>query len=87
MFLLGSFSSLTKKSVYMCIYLNFFTDSRPFDCKKCGKAYKHRPNLYRHIKYECDGVPKFVCKFCGKAYTQNSSLRNHVNVFHNKLLQ
>ena len=49
---------------------------------KCDKAYKHKPNLYRHSKYECDGVPRFVCEICGKAYTQKVTLKQHKDSLH-----
>ncbi|KAH1002483.1 hypothetical protein HUJ04_008567 [Dendroctonus ponderosae] len=55
---------------------------KKFKCMKCDKAYKHKPNLYRHSKYECDGVPRFVCEICGKAYTQKVTLKQHVDSLH-----
>lgn len=55
---------------------------KKFKCGKCDKAYKHRPNLYRHAKYECDGIPKFICELCGKAYTQKVTLKQHKDSFH-----
>ncbi|RZB39176.1 hypothetical protein BDFB_000078 [Asbolus verrucosus] len=58
---------------------NFFLG---FQCKKCGKVYKHRCNLYRHSKYHCDGISHFVCPVCSKAYTQKSSLQHHVWTIH-----
>lgn len=57
-------------------------NSKKFKCGKCEKSYKHRPNLYRHSKYECDGVPKFICELCGKAYTQKVTLKQHRDSFH-----
>lgn len=59
-------------------------DLRPHKCAKCGKSYKHKPNLIRHKKYECDGIAHFICQFCKKAYTQNSSLRQHIFAVHSK---
>lgn len=68
---------------------SFFFLGRPtmlpdkkFKCMKCDKSYKHKPNLYRHSKYECDGVPRFVCEICGKAYTQKVTLKQHVDSLH-----
>ncbi|KAF7272330.1 hypothetical protein GWI33_014879 [Rhynchophorus ferrugineus] len=55
---------------------------KKFKCMKCDKSYKHKPNLYRHSKYECDGVPRFVCDICGKAYTQKVTLKQHVDSLH-----
>lgn len=55
---------------------------KPFQCAKCDKSYKHRPNLIRHSKYECDGIPKFNCPLCIKVYTQNSTLRQHILALH-----
>lgn len=55
---------------------------RPFTCKTCGKSYKHKPNLIRHCKYECDKIPRFQCQWCLKKFTQNSSLQYHIKCKH-----
>ncbi|KAK9882334.1 hypothetical protein WA026_020855 [Henosepilachna vigintioctopunctata] len=30
----------------------------------CGKSYKNRPTLLRHLKLECGKEPQFHCEFC-----------------------
>ncbi|XP_017783492.1 PREDICTED: RE1-silencing transcription factor-like [Nicrophorus vespilloides] len=57
---------------------------RPFRCGNCTKSYKHRHNLRRHSKYECDGISRFVCHLCSKAYTQKSSLKQHIMMTHSQ---
>ncbi|XP_026481463.1 zinc finger protein 287-like [Ctenocephalides felis] len=32
-----------------------------FSCPKCGKTYKSRSCVYRHMKYECGKLPAFKC--------------------------
>lgn len=55
---------------------------KPFKCTKCSKSYKHKPNLVRHINYECEAVENFACKLCGKSYTEKSILWDHVITLH-----
>lgn len=57
-------------------------EDKPFKCDKCMKSYKHKPNLIRHRKYECDGIAHFPCEVCGKSYTQKSNLRHHIITLH-----
>lgn len=49
-----------------------------YPCKKCGKMYKHRGNLSRHIKFECGNIALFSCEFCGRKFSQHCNLTRHV---------
>ncbi|GJQ68607.1 hypothetical protein Trydic_g17157 [Trypoxylus dichotomus] len=50
---------------------------RPFKCEKCEKEYRHKANLNRHKRYECDGE-YFPCPDCGKRYKVKGSLTRHI---------
>ncbi|XP_065209935.1 zinc finger protein 559-like [Planococcus citri] len=44
----------------------------------CGKQYKHKFNLNRHIRYECGVAKQFRCSECHKMFSQKSSLKSHL---------
>ncbi|KAJ8927864.1 hypothetical protein NQ314_019608 [Rhamnusium bicolor] len=52
-----------------------------FPCDNCGKIYKHRGNMRRHMVYECGKQARFQCSFCDRKFHQQSNLKRH---FENK---
>ncbi|XP_076287965.1 zinc finger Y-chromosomal protein-like [Lasioglossum baleicum] len=54
-----------------------------FKCPRCGRGYKVKHNLIKHLRYECGGQKNFACDFCESSYTQNVNLRRHLMKFHN----
>lgn len=60
--------------------LNCF--SAIYDCSQCGKIYKHRCNLSRHLRYECNKERAFICGFCQRSFKQNSHLKYHITHKH-----
>ncbi|XP_076172999.1 PR domain zinc finger protein 14-like [Ptiloglossa arizonensis] len=52
-------------------------------CAQCGRAYKVKHSLTKHLKYECGGRRNFACDFCDSSYTQNVNLRLHLMRIHN----
>ncbi|XP_018394569.1 PREDICTED: zinc finger protein 37-like, partial [Cyphomyrmex costatus] len=52
-------------------------------CPQCGRGYKVKPSLSKHLKYECGGRRNFSCDLCGRSFTQNVSLRRHLMQSHN----
>ena len=52
----------------------------------CGRKYKRKTHLNRHLKYEC-GVPKqFKCDVCDKPFTHKESLKTHLGVVHQVIM-
>ncbi|KAG8259400.1 hypothetical protein J6590_014870 [Homalodisca vitripennis] len=50
----------------------------PFTCQICGKAYKYKKNLIRHVKHECNMEPKFTCTLCPFKSKQHGHLKIHM---------
>nr|CAH7735852.1 unnamed protein product [Callosobruchus chinensis] len=48
-----------------------------FRCDNCSKSYKHRRNLHRHVKFECNQLPAFFCPTCGKRFRHKHHLQHH----------
>lgn len=48
----------------------------------CGKKYKSRHTLTRHLKLECGKEPGYSCPFCSYRTKQNSNLSRHINTVH-----
>lgn len=53
-----------------------------FSCVSCGKQYKHRESLSRHIHQECGKLPKHSCLFCPYRTKHKHSLQTHVALKH-----
>jgi len=52
----------------------------------CGRKYKHKGNLQRHLKFEC-GVPtKFQCTICGKCFARKDTFKSHMGLKHRIVL-
>lgn len=72
-------------------YSNFLDDmlAKPnhqnqFSCAKCNRVYKHKNNLYRHVRFECGVNPQFQCPMCPFKAKQKDNLKSHMLVKHNK---
>ncbi|XP_060535605.1 zinc finger protein 2-like [Cylas formicarius] len=51
-------------------------------CNKCGKAYKAKRSLSRHLKYECSKVPSFQCPVCFTKSYQKCHIKMHMYIKH-----
>ncbi|KAE9534802.1 hypothetical protein AGLY_008094 [Aphis glycines] len=43
----------------------------------CGRSYKHKHTLSKHLKYECGVQPQFVCKNCARTFKRKHHLKKH----------
>jgi len=48
-----------------------------YPCSICGKSFKQRCHLYRHIRQHT-GKKRFICQICSHGFFQRSNLRQHV---------
>jgi KRAB domain-containing zinc finger protein len=55
---------------------------RNYSCERCGKAYKSKGALTRHMKRH-DG-PAFPCTLCGRSYTTKGTLTRHIKRHQNR---
>ncbi|PSN29195.1 hypothetical protein C0J52_26313 [Blattella germanica] len=47
-------------------------------CFTCGKRYKTRSKLNRHVRYECGGARnQLQCGVCGRRFSRPDNLRQH----------
>ena len=69
-------------------------------CKECGKEYKHRQNLSRHMKLKHQYTPKppkiyhsciqkppqndYICRYCNKCFSFSSGKYRHEKKCKNK---
>lgn len=54
----------------------------PNICARCGKSYKHRAHLKRHIEFECGILPRFKCHYCPHKSKRKSNMETHVLICH-----
>ena len=48
------------------------------DCPKCGRKYKTRESLSRHVRQECGVEPVFKCPHCEYRTKFRSNLQRHM---------
>ncbi len=51
-------------------------------CMNCGRDYKYKSTLNRHLKYECGDKKNFECPICGKLFAQKCNYKTHLGIMH-----
>ncbi|XP_046655733.1 longitudinals lacking protein, isoforms F/I/K/T-like [Daphnia pulicaria] len=49
-------------------------------CPRCGRTYKWKQTLLRHVKYECGVEPQFICPICRAPFHHRNVLQRHMNL-------
>jgi hypothetical protein len=57
-------------------------DSIIHRCEACGRGYRHRENLKRHIRVECGKEAQFYCMFCAYRSKHKHDLMRHLKSRH-----
>ena len=53
-----------------------------YKCKYCKTTYKHKGNLWRHLKEECGLEPSHQCQFCRYQCKRKDNMRKHLMLVH-----
>jgi hypothetical protein len=57
-----------------------------FQCMTCGKSYRYKKNMMRHIRFECGKEPQFQCPYCPHQTKHKSSIQIHIRNRHPDVL-
>ncbi len=58
------------------------TNDTKFVCPDCGKVYKWKMTLNRHMKHECNKEPQFQCPMCPMRFKQKGHMVRHASRLH-----
>ncbi|XP_018574268.1 zinc finger E-box-binding homeobox protein zag-1-like, partial [Anoplophora glabripennis] len=69
----------TEISVFSCLNKLVFIllGQAYFKCLQCFKSYKHRTNLVRHRRLECNKAPSYHCPVCNLLFKHKHHLQKH----------
>ena len=56
--------------------------THPYKCDLCGRTYKQKKNLTRHLTVDCGVEPAFPCPRCDCRCKRKSSLKRHLIEMH-----
>lgn len=56
-----------------------------YRCSNCGKLYRWKNTLLRHLRLECGKEPQFHCPYCPYRAKRKGNLQKHVMLRHHKL--
>lgn len=59
----------------------FFSGDR-FKCHNCGKSYKLKGCLRRHLQLECGKPPQFKCSLCHYRSKRRHDILKHLKIIH-----
>lgn len=54
------------------------SEEKPFKCEVCGRKYRQKWHLNRHVKVHSKELP-FECEYCHKCFRLKAFLRVSIN--------
>lgn len=76
---------VTLTNVFVIVYFRVKEPrvaSSRYECKECGRSYKHKRHMMSHQQYECNKEPQFCCPLCPYRAKMKSGLKNHIQRKH-----
>ena len=49
-----------------------------YSCPRCGRGYKWKQTVTRHLRYECGVDPQFACPICNSLFRHKVVLMRHM---------
>lgn len=75
--------------VYRCInkiFFQIYTENSflgyKYRCIYCGRCYKVKGSLARHLKFECFTERQFNCDVCQEKFARKSTIKRHYFTVH-----
>lgn len=68
---------IAHKSFFMSVCFIFVLVSKPFQCKKCKRAFVNQTSLEKHVKTHV-AIKEFTCELCEAIYTSHAMLNTHM---------
>lgn len=60
-------------------------DERPAICNICGKSFRCRQNVRRHVKEVHSGKKPYKCPICAKDFIRKEGVKYHMRSFHKQI--
>ncbi|XP_046396285.1 longitudinals lacking protein, isoforms N/O/W/X/Y-like [Ischnura elegans] len=57
-----------------------------YSCEQCGRTYKRKDSLRRHLQWECGKEPQFQCPFCPQRSKRKAHQIRHIRRLHKDTL-
>lgn len=80
-----SITTMNKTKDFVHFYFLDYLGSRFFCPNNCGRSYKKKNTLGRHLRYECGVEPKFKCHICYKKFPYELSMKLHMASIHKRV--
>ncbi|CAG2053055.1 unnamed protein product [Timema podura] len=55
-----------------------YSEDGKYKCPQCGKLYRYKESLCRHMRHECGKAPQFQCTHCLQRFSQKPNLVYHI---------
>ncbi|KAK0097569.1 hypothetical protein PV326_001076 [Microctonus aethiopoides] len=72
----------SRGSCYPVSLSRVIVHQNPYPCHKCGRSYRNKGSLKRHLHDECGKPPQYICSICEKGFKQKANFQRHNATIH-----